>query len=246
MSWVFTALLTLKEKSMILELRTLIYCILLISTPFLQSVAIADDKTDVIVTKQVEEQPLTNFQQRYQRELEEENKYKKELELEQQYQQYSQGRKIQEGLLTLDSTPLSRSNPPPQAAPRLASSENEPSDEEKKTGSKATEKTWWSTQNAMTISLVVLIFGLLFVVLLARMVKKESSTTEELMKLFLIPLIIIMGVFLVVAGYSDTQITPVMTLLGTIIGFLFGTKPKPNPEDSSSTPDKQVENNGDK
>jgi biopolymer transport protein ExbB/TolQ len=35
-----------------------------------------------------------------------------------------------------------------------------------------------------------------------------------------------MAVFLVVAGYTDTQIAPVMGLLGTVAGYLLGKEPK--------------------
>ena len=35
-------------------------------------------------------------------------------------------------------------------------------------------------------------------------------------------MVVTAGLYLIVAGYSDTQIAPMMGLLGTIIGYLLG------------------------
>lgn len=116
----------------------------------------------------------------------------------------------------IDSTNFDAAKMPPNtpsvgSAPTMAGNEG------------ATDnKSWWTTGNAMTISAAILVFGVLVLVLLALVVRKKTASTDDLLKLFMTPLVIIMAVFLVVAGYSDQQITPVMTLLGTIVGFLFG------------------------
>ena len=84
-----------------------------------------------------------------------------------------------------------------------------------------TESTWWSTTNAMTISAAVLIFGFLICVISAYLVRNERSP-EAILRIMGTLLIIIAAIFLVVAGYSDKQIAPVMGLLGTIAGYLLG------------------------
>ena len=86
--------------------------------------------------------------------------------------------------------------------------------------------TWWSVTNAMTISSVVLLFGLL-VILLATYLIRSGINTEAVLRIFGTILIIMVAVFLVVAGYTDTQIAPVMGLLGTIVGYLLGKETKP-------------------
>jgi uncharacterized membrane protein len=80
---------------------------------------------------------------------------------------------------------------------------------------------WWSVQNAMTISALVLLFGFAICLLASRLLSKGYSA-DSILKTFGTVLVIVSAVFLVVAGYSDTQISPVIGLLGTIVGYLLG------------------------
>jgi hypothetical protein len=82
---------------------------------------------------------------------------------------------------------------------------------------------WWSVQDAMTISASVLVFGC-FIMLLATILLYRGTTSHDVLKLFGTMIIVISAVFLVVAGYSDTQIAPVIGLLGTIAGYLLGSR----------------------
>lgn len=82
-------------------------------------------------------------------------------------------------------------------------------------------KNWWSTTEAMTISSTVLLFGLV-VFFLATYLIKIGKEVEAILRVFGTIMIVFLAVFLVVAGYSDTQIAPVMGLLGTIAGYLLG------------------------
>lgn len=84
---------------------------------------------------------------------------------------------------------------------------------------------WWSVTDAMTISAVVLAFGLLVILLSAYLIR-SGKHTEDVLRIFGTILIIVMAVFLVVAGYTDKQIAPVMGLLGTIVGYLLGKETK--------------------
>ena len=85
---------------------------------------------------------------------------------------------------------------------------------------------WWSVTNAMTISAVVLVFGLL-VLLLATYLIKVGKSAEAVLRIFGTVLIILVSVFLVVAGYTNDQSAPVVGLLGTIAGYLLGKETKP-------------------
>ena len=82
-------------------------------------------------------------------------------------------------------------------------------------------ESWWSVTNAMTISAVVLVFGV-FVLLLATYLIRIGKSSESVLRIFGTVLIIVISVFLVVAGYTSNQIAPVMGLLGTIAGYLLG------------------------
>lgn len=85
---------------------------------------------------------------------------------------------------------------------------------------KSTES-WWSTENAMTMSGTVLLFGTLICVICAILLARGGNA-DTILRTFGTILIIISSLFLVVAGYSDQQIAPVMGLLGTIAGYLLG------------------------
>ena len=80
---------------------------------------------------------------------------------------------------------------------------------------------WWSVYDAMTISASILIFGAL-IMCLATILLYKGKSADEVLKLFGTIIIIVSAVFLVVAGYTDTQIAPVIGLLGTIAGYLLG------------------------
>jgi C4-dicarboxylate transporter len=83
------------------------------------------------------------------------------------------------------------------------------------------DSVWWSTTDAMTMSASVLLFGVAVIFTIAYLIQKGCKV-DLLLKVFGTLLIIIMSIFLVVAGYSDQQIAPVMGLLGTIAGYLLG------------------------
>lgn len=67
---------------------------------------------------------------------------------------------------------------------------------------------------------------------LATYLIRKGVPSGSILKVFGTILIIFAAVFLMVAGYSDTQVAPVIGLLGTIAGYLLG---------KSTTPDIQIE-----
>lgn len=81
---------------------------------------------------------------------------------------------------------------------------------------------WWSTQNAMTMSSVVLIFGVVVIAICAALMRSSRPSPEAILRVFGTVLIITGALFLVVAGYTDKQVAPVMGLLGTLAGYLLG------------------------
>lgn len=96
-------------------------------------------------------------------------------------------------------------------------------------------KTWWRVDEAMTISAVVLAFGALVLILAVFLLRKTEVTAESVLRVFGTILIIVCSIFLVVAGYTDQQMGPVMGLLGTIAGYLLGKGNPPPPGDSSKS-----------
>lgn len=92
---------------------------------------------------------------------------------------------------------------------------------------------WWSTHDAMTISASVLIFGA-FLMALASVAMFRGASESAVLRVYGMLTIIVMAVFLVVAGYDAQQMGPVIGLLGTLAGYLVGrssstTSEKPPP-----------------
>lgn len=71
------------------------------------------------------------------------------------------------------------------------------------------------------LSLSVLTFVLIIVGLMTYLIR-IGRNGESVLRAFGVPMIIGAAVFLVVAGFSEHQITPVIGLLGTIAGYLLG------------------------
>lgn len=88
------------------------------------------------------------------------------------------------------------------------------------------EPLWWSNKNAMTMSSLILTFGLIICAIGGYFLKKGADP-DSLLKFFGTIVIIMGALFLVVAGYDDKQIGPVMGLLGTMVGYLLGKGASP-------------------
>jgi len=72
-----------------------------------------------------------------------------------------------------------------------------------------------------TLSILVLSFGLIIVFLEVYLIKVNKMDANNSIKFIILTLIITGTLFLITAGY-DTQLTPVLGLLGTIAGYLLG------------------------
>ncbi len=81
--------------------------------------------------------------------------------------------------------------------------------------------TIWTSELAVTLSIIILIFGVIVFGLMAFLINKGHEANDVL-RVCSLPLIIISAIFLIVVGYSQQQIAPVMGLLGTVAGYLLG------------------------
>lgn len=92
------------------------------------------------------------------------------------------------------------------------------------------------TQPQLILSITVLVFGLIILLsILYAIHRQNKGFNNTSFKIFGITLILISSIFLVVAGYSQEQITPVIGLLGTLAGFVFGTNLNSNSSSSNTT-----------
>jgi dipeptide/tripeptide permease len=81
----------------------------------------------------------------------------------------------------------------------------------------------WDANTATFLGIAILIFGLIVFFVMAFLICKGHKP-DAVMKICALPLVIISAIFLVVIGYSSTQIAPVMALLSAIAGYLLGNR----------------------
>jgi hypothetical protein len=84
---------------------------------------------------------------------------------------------------------------------------------------------WWSARSAISMCSIILVFGLIVIGISSSLALKRIDK-ETILKVVVIPMAVMLAVFLVVAGYSDSQIAPAMGLLGTIVGYVLGARGK--------------------
>jgi len=90
-------------------------------------------------------------------------------------------------------------------------------------GKGGTHPAAWTPELVCKLRLGLGLFAVLSFALVTFLIWQKRSA-EQILRTFGILVIIFAAVFLVIAGYSDTQITPVIGLLGTIAGYLLGRK----------------------
>lgn len=78
------------------------------------------------------------------------------------------------------------------------------------------------SQTELWLSVGVLGFTSIVLILLALLRWQNALGEDVVFKLFGLILVVGPSLFLVCAGWTDAQITPVIGLLGTALGFVFG------------------------
>jgi len=73
----------------------------------------------------------------------------------------------------------------------------------------------------------ILAFSVALFLLLFLSWKSKDQWTQIQFKTYVLTLVLTVGLVLVIVGFSDTQIAPLMGILGTIVGYLFGVEVKP-------------------
>lgn len=92
----------------------------------------------------------------------------------------------------------------------------------------------WDAPLVKFLTVSVLAFGLIVIGIMAVLVLNKSQTGDVL-RLFTVPMVIVAAVFLVVTGFSNSQITPVIGLLGTLAGYVLGVQSQKAKTDTSTT-----------
>jgi hypothetical protein len=94
----------------------------------------------------------------------------------------------------------------------------------------------WSRGVAITMGWSLLLFTVIMLALATALLWRRNMNGVQIVRLFLLVLIISMSAFLVVVGYTDKQLMPIIGLFGAIAGYLLGRDPPAQPPSPSSAP----------
>jgi len=80
------------------------------------------------------------------------------------------------------------------------------------------------------LSLVVIIFGILIIGAEVYLAKLKVIESDQIFKVIIVTLIIIAGLILITAGYTNNQINGITGILGSIAGYLLAKGTNPSKE----------------
>jgi hypothetical protein len=81
----------------------------------------------------------------------------------------------------------------------------------------------------------ILLFCLLVLVIAAWLLRGKNVDSQIIMKMFGLILILCLSVFLMVTGYGQAQLTPIVGLFGTVAGYLLAKDARPQ-ADANAAP----------
>jgi|SRR5215510_3506984 len=83
----------------------------------------------------------------------------------------------------------------------------------------------WTPMLVGSLTAGILVFGLIVMLLIMKTLTDQTQNHEagDVLRLFTVPLVIVAALVLVILGFSNQQMTPVIGLLGTLIGYILGT-----------------------
>lgn len=84
----------------------------------------------------------------------------------------------------------------------------------------------WTPELVRFLGVSILVFCLLVLVISAYLLRAKDADGLTVMKLFGITLIVCLSAFLMIVGYGQSQLTPIVGLFGAIAGYLLGKEKK--------------------
>jgi len=72
------------------------------------------------------------------------------------------------------------------------------------------------------LSILIVAFGAFVILIEYRLLSKNHCTAGEILRMLAVTLILVGSLFLITAGFSSTQISPISGLFGTVAGYLLG------------------------
>lgn len=99
-----------------------------------------------------------------------------------------------------------------------------------KTGERRTTYTTTKTPYEFYLAALTIVLGVSAMLVVAFLFRNHiHDKTDEFVKLFAFVVVVFSAIFLIIAGYTDSQVAPAYSLLGTIIGYIFGRESSTKP-----------------
>lgn len=89
----------------------------------------------------------------------------------------------------------------------------------------------WSHELVSLLSISILVFSLIALIMATVLLWRTSAQPSQILRVFGILTIIGFSAFLLVVGYSNEQLTPIIGLFGAIAGYLLGKDSKSSKEE---------------
>jgi Trk-type K+ transport system membrane component len=88
-------------------------------------------------------------------------------------------------------------------------------------------------ENYVILSIAILIFALILCLMMVYVVTRTSMQWDSMsiIRIFGLTFVITTAMYLITAGYSTEQISPMIGLLGSIAGYLLGEAKRDGPKD---------------
>ena len=80
----------------------------------------------------------------------------------------------------------------------------------------------WSPEIVQSLTLTIIGFTLVTLALATILLWRQRSPAQQILKIFGLLTIVGLSAVLLVAGYSNDQLTPIVGLFGAIAGYLLG------------------------
>lgn len=86
----------------------------------------------------------------------------------------------------------------------------------------STSSNEFPTETVTILSLSVLVFTFMALILSTILLWRQRSSAQHVLRIFGILSIVGVSAFLIIVGYSNEQLTPIIGLFGAIAGYLLG------------------------
>jgi hypothetical protein len=79
----------------------------------------------------------------------------------------------------------------------------------------------WTPMLIGCLTGAILIFALITMIFMVKALKNHDAS--DVLRLFTVPQVVVAALLLVILGFSNQQMTPVIGLLGTLVGYILST-----------------------